>query len=371
MRLTEISIRALSVEEGQRTFFDDTLKGFGVRVSQGGAKSYVLMHGKGRKLITLGRVGIVDLKDARKKARDLLATKQLNLGEPETPTLTFKAALNTFLAMHVKPNNKASTAAETERLLTRHFSGLETKPIAKLRTGDFTEIVDGLIAAGKLSEANHAFTAVKTMLRFCLGRGYIDRHPLEALKRPVEAKNRDRWLTDAELGKVLSTAANFRLYGVLVQILALTGQRLAQVANLRRDWIDGHTIRFPASIMKSGHEHLIPIGERVTALLATRNTSLIFENEDGRPFNNYGNGHRDFVKACGVAHFTRHDLRRTYSTGLARIGIAPHIIERLLDHSTGTISGVAAIYNRHHFLPEMRAAVEKWEEHLSRVAPGA
>jgi len=56
--------------------------------------------------------------------------------------------------------------------------------IATLRTGDFTEIVDGLIAAGKLSEANHAFTAVKTMLRFCLGRGYIDRHPLEALKRP-------------------------------------------------------------------------------------------------------------------------------------------------------------------------------------------
>ncbi len=113
MRLTEISIRALSVEEGQRTFFDDTLKGFGVRVSQGGAKCYVLMHGKGRKLITLGRVGIVDLKDARKKARDILATKQLSLGEPEEPTLTFKAALDTFLAMHVKPNNKASTAAET------------------------------------------------------------------------------------------------------------------------------------------------------------------------------------------------------------------------------------------------------------------
>jgi integrase len=290
MRLTEINIRAFAVETGQRTFFDDTLKGFGVRVSQGGTKTYVLMHGKDRKLITLGRVGIVDLKDARNKARHLLATKQLSTGEAEEPTLTFKAACNTFLAMHVKPNNKTSTAAETERLLIRHFASLEAKPITKLKTGDFTEIIDGLIAAGTLSEANHAFTAVKTMLRFCLGRGYIDRHPLEALKRPVEARNRDRWLTDAELRKVLATAANFRLYGLLIQILLLTGQRLGQIANLRRDWIEGDTIRFPASVMKSGHEHVVPTGEWTQALLAMRNTALLFENEDGKPYNNYGNG---------------------------------------------------------------------------------
>ena len=67
MRLTEFSIRALSVEKGQRTFFDDTFKGFGVRVSQGGAKSYVLMHGKDRKLTTIGRVDRIGLKDAREK----------------------------------------------------------------------------------------------------------------------------------------------------------------------------------------------------------------------------------------------------------------------------------------------------------------
>src|SRR5690349_21572813 len=147
MRLTEISIRALSVERGQRTFFDDTLRGFGVRVSQGGTKSYVLMHGTDRKLVTLGRVGIVDLKDARKKAKDILATKQLSNGEAEEPTISFKAARDTFLAMHVKPNNKASTAAETGRLLTRHFVSIDDKPISSVKTGDLTKIVDRLIAA--------------------------------------------------------------------------------------------------------------------------------------------------------------------------------------------------------------------------------
>lgn len=367
--LTEISIRHLKApEQGQVIYTEPTFKGFGVRVTPG-SKSYVLTYGPDRRRVTIGDVSAMSLKDARQKARDLLQASKDE--EAEKPALTFKAARDTFLAMHVKPNNRASTAAETERLLMRHFARLEAKPIASLKTGDFTEIIDGLITARTLSEANHAFTAVKTMLRFCLGRGYIDRHPLEALKRPVEARNRDRWLTDAELAKVLATAPKFRLYGLLIQILLLTGQRLGQIANLRRGWIDGDTIRFPAGVMKSGHEHLVPIGERTQALLATRNTDLIFENEDGKPFNNYGNGHRDFLKAVGVAHFTRHDLRRTYSTGMARIGIAPHVIERLLDHSTGTISGVAAIYNRHHFLPEMRAAVEKWEEHLSPMMQAA
>ena len=119
--------------------------------------------------------------------------------------------------------------------------------------------------------------------------------------------------------------------------------------------------------MKSGHEHLIPIGPATQALLARRGTDLLFENEDGRPFANYGHAHRHFLEASGVPHFTRHDLRRTFSTGLASLGTAPHIIERLLDHQSGTISGIAATYNRFHFLPEMRAAVEKWEEHLANL----
>ena len=361
MRLTEFSIRALSVEKGQRTFFDDTFKGFGVRVSQGGAKSYVLVTGKARKLTTIGRVDRLGVKEAREKARAILYAPK-----DEKPTLTFQAALDTFLAMRVRPNNRASTAAETQRLITRHFSSLYDRPIAGLKTGDFLAITNNLIVAGKPSEANHAFTAVKTMLRWSRGQGYIDRHPLEDATRPYKPVSRDRWLADHELAKVLATGRT-GLYGLLILVLTYTGQRLAQIANLRQEWIEGDQIRFPASIMKSGQEHPIPIGPATQALLARRSTDLLFENEDGRPFANYGHAHRDFLEASGVPHFTRHDLRRTFSTGLASLGTAPHIIERILDHQSGTISGIAATYNRFHFLPEMRAAVEKWEEHLANL----
>lgn len=72
-------------------------------------------------------------------------------------------------------------------------------------------------------------------------------------------------------------------------------------------------------------------------------------------------------EAAGVFDWTLHDLRRTFATKLAELRVAPHIIEKLLNHITGTISGVAAIYNRHHFMDEMRAAVETWEARLTAI----
>jgi len=72
-------------------------------------------------------------------------------------------------------------------------------------------------------------------------------------------------------------------------------------------------------------------------------------------------------KKCKVQHFTRHDLRRTYSTGMARLGVPQHITELLLDHRSGTtMSAVAAIYNRYNYEAEMRDAVAKWEKHIGR-----
>jgi integrase len=79
---------------------------------------------------------------------------------------------------------------------------------------------------------------------------------------------------------------------------------------------------------------------------------------------NAGHAKQKLDKLSGVRGFTLHDLRRTGSTKLAELGIAPHVIERILAHKTGTISGVAAVYNRFHFLPEMRDALQKWEAGL-------
>ena len=96
MRLTDISIRHLdSPEKGQILYRDDVLKGFAVRVSQGGTKSFVLMYGRTRKVLTLGRVGVISLSDARTEAKRILA--EHTLGRHRPLNISFTEAKELFL----------------------------------------------------------------------------------------------------------------------------------------------------------------------------------------------------------------------------------------------------------------------------------
>jgi integrase len=83
-----------------------------------------------------------------------------------------------------------------------------------------------------------------------------------------------------------------------------------------------------------------------------------------KPFSGWSKSKAALDKLSAVSDWTLHDLRRTFATRLAELGVAPHVIERLLNHVTGTVSGVAAVYNRASYLAEMRAAIEVWEAYL-------
>ena len=81
----------------------------------------------------------------------------------------------------------------------------------------------------------------------------------------------------------------------------------------------------------------------------------------------WGTLKRALNEKCGFSDFTHHDLRRTFATRLAEMGVAPHVIERLLNHVTGTLSPIARIYNRANYEKECRAAMELWETHLTKI----
>jgi len=85
------------------------------------------------------------------------------------------------------------------------------------------------------------------------------------------------------------------------------------------------------------------------------------------PFNGWSKAKAALDKLAGVADWTLHDLRRTFATNMAQLGTPPHVVEKLLNHRTGTISGVAAIYNRYQFMDEMRQAIEKYDHHLAKL----
>jgi integrase len=88
----------------------------------------------------------------------------------------------------------------------------------------------------------------------------------------------------------------------------------------------------------------------------------------GKPttsFNGWPKGKAAFDKKCGISRWTLHDLRRTFASNLAALGIALPTIEKLLNHVSGSFGGIVAIYQRHNWMPEMRAAIEAWERRLS------
>ncbi len=119
MGLSDLSIRALPVPERGQKIHWDTMPGFGIRISQGGTRTFVLVHGERRQFITIGRYPIITLAQARTKAREILAKKTLGIDRPQSAE--FEEAMNLFITKHCEVRNRPKTAAETARLLRKHF----------------------------------------------------------------------------------------------------------------------------------------------------------------------------------------------------------------------------------------------------------
>jgi integrase len=106
-----------------------------------------------------------------------------------------------------------------------------------------------------------------------------------------------------------------------------------------------------------------------------RDDEFVFGARKGQPFNGWGSSKAELdrrISAIGVElkHWTQHDLRRTMATWMAESGIAPHIIEAVLNHVSGHKGGVAGIYNRANYEPQKRAALEKWGNHIETLTGG-
>lgn len=364
MGLTDLLIRRLKApQKGQKTYFDDSMPGFGVRVSQGGTKSFVLKYGKDRKLITLGRYPALPLAQARKEAKRMQG-KLLSAPLPSgtLPTVSFAEAVEDFIEDSRK-RTKASTHVEYERLLKRHFSF--NKPLAEITRHDVMRAVSAL--SHKPSIEQHAYVALRTMMNWCVRTGLLEHSPVPPLR--FATRSRSRILSDDELHAVWHRAEDVGYpYGTIVQLLILTGQRRGEIAGLRRSWIDGDTITFPEGFTKNKREHRIPIGPLTKQLLdgIPGDTDLFFPSRhtDETPFNGWSKAKRGFDAPIDVSDYTLHDLRRTYSSTMAGLGVPIHVTERLLNHMSGTISGIGAVYNRHSYIGEMRQATTLYQAHI-------
>ncbi len=190
--------------------------------------------------------------------------------------------------------------------------------------------------------------ALKVFFNWCVDHGITDRNPFQ--RRKVRFGVRDRLLTDEEIAAIW--AIDHQPYTDIVKLLILTGQRRNQIWKFEPSWIDGEVLTFPASIMKSNRDHSIPLTKYREYLPSARFS-----------FNGWSKSKARLDRESGVSEWVLHDLRRYFSSTMARLGVPLHITEQLIDHRS-QLSGVAAIYNRYDFLNEMNEALQTFECHV-------
>jgi len=372
-QLSDVAIRqAKPPATGTVTLWDTSLKGFGVRVTKGGAKTFIVLIASGRRQ-AIGRYPLVSLSDARTEARRILAEK--TLGKIRPKHTAFEDARDAFIE-ECETRLRPITVNLYRRHLTLHF------PFGRRGIGDITprEIVRQLNALNdRPGEKEHAARIGRTFFKWCVGQHLIDRSPMETVPKPPIGPSRERFLSNEELKAVYRTAYKATSgFHRLVCLLIHTGQRRGETTYLRWAYIASDTITIPSEITKNKRRHTFPIGLRTQDLLTRfpriADNPYVFpssrEHVKGKPstvMTGYGGPKQAFDKECGVTGWTLHDLRRTFATGLQQLGVRLEVIEALLNHVSGTRAGIVGVYQRYDYLPEMRAAMEKWEEHLSKL----
>lgn len=127
----------------------------------------------------------------------------------------------------------------------------------------------------------------------------------------------------------------------------------------------------PASRTKNGKPHLVHLSEPAIRVLPAMSStgSYVFTVRE-KPFRNFSGSKLELDRRSGVSGWRLHDLRRTAVSGMARLGTAPHVADKILNHASGAISGVAAVYQRHEFMAERADALNTWGEHVAAVLEG-
>jgi integrase len=267
-----------------------------------------------------------------------------------------------------------------ERHLLRHARPLHRLQLEKIGRRDIASVLAAVrIDVGRVS-ANRTRTSLSALFSWAMSEGLVEANPVVGTLR-VEEHSRERVLDFDEL-RLIWNALPARDYGAVMKLLALTGARANEIAGLRREELRDGAILLPGSRTKNGREHLIPLSAPARAILADHlgrrkdeERHLVFGRRTG-PFSGWSKCKdaldQRIAETAGrrLPHWTPHDLRRSFATHAAGIGIQPHIIEACLNHVSGHKGGVAGIYNRAAYEPEKRTALDRWAAHLLAVVEG-
>ena len=372
--LTDRVVHQAKVRSARVEIPDAVLPGLYLIVQPTGVKSWAVRYRIGRhtrKLTLAGRYPVLSLAKAREAARSALESVSAGkdpaaakrAGTPANDSLA--AYITLYREKHVS-TVRPGTAANINRELERMQDEWPGRSLRSISKKDVVAVIDKVIKRGP-SAGVTAWKVVKAFFAWCEAREDDFASPARSIRKPAKEKSRDRVLDDGEL-KLTWEAADIAsgAAGALIKLLTLTGARRNEMAELARDEITADAIVLPGSRTKNGLQHTIPITPMIRRVLDTLPSTCKFVlNGTDRPFGDHS-GAKEKV-APAIPPWTLHDLRRSFASGLQRLGVAPHIVELALNHRAGTFSGVAGIYQRHRYTKEVRDAFELWSKHIEAL----
>lgn len=383
MKLTNATVKSLKIEAGKSDLiaFDDELPGFGIRIRETGARTWIVQYKLGAKhrRITIGTPAMLDAAKARKTAGDLLAKVRLGhdpAGEKDAARASAVDTLGTAVELFLKRqearvrqgNLRERSLVETRRYLTTHWRPLHGLTLAKVVRANVAARLAQIATDNGETAAARARAALSAFFTWATREGLAEANPVVATNTAIEYKERDRVLTDAELRAVWNALPDNQ-FGAIVKLLALTGQRRDEIAALRWAEIDleRRLIALPGERTKNGLPHDVPLSAAAIAILQAQpvraDRALVFGEGQGG-YQGWSKSKAALDTVAKIAPWRLHDLRRTAATNMGELGALPHVIEAALNHKSGHKRGVAGTYNKAIYATEKREALDKLAKHV-------
>jgi integrase len=367
-RLTVKGVEAARAPEKRREIADDFMRGLYLIVQPSGSKSWAVRyrHGGRSRKHTVGPYPAFDLKQARDAAGVVLRAVAEGRSPNQRPAGSVEDAVARFLD-HCRRKYRPGSFQEAERLCRLYvLPRWGNRRIGDITRGDVRAVLDDIEAP---VAANRVHNVTRRLFNWCVEHDLIANSPAAGIKAPHEEKSRDRVLNDDELWAVWNAADKAGVFGAILKLLILTGQRRNEVARMEWAELDLETglWTLPRERTKNSKLHTVPLSRQATALLdrlPQTSDRYLFSLNGERPFNGFkAKGH-----LCPtIAPWTLHDLRRTAASGMARLGVSLPVIEKVLNHTSGSFAGIVGVYQRHEFAEEKRAALQQWADHVEQL----
>ena len=223
---------------------------------------------------------------------------------------------------------------------------------------------------------------------WCLRRGIVTSNPVIGIDRPAAETARDRILSDEEFRLFWQGSGEDRLFGPLWRVLALTGQRRDEARGMTwREINTDHALwTIPAGRTKNGREHAVPLAPLTVEIITSQpkiggKRALVFTTTGDTVLGGLSRAKarldarmlalaRHTSPKAAIEPWVIHDLRRTAASGMARLGVSLPVIEKVLNHTSGSFAGIVGVYQHHDFLDEKRAALDAWARHVQSLTSG-